>query len=99
MEISRRSSKLSLSSSEHFGQIQSIKAQPWASNCCTMSTSWYGSRVIELINARSLFIKVWPAPINLTERRAVLRALQRYGDIEVFKRLTVRDSQTFSRKR
>lgn len=54
-----------------------------------MATGWYGSRVIELIKVRSLFVKVLPTPINLSERRAVLRALQRYGDIEVFKRLTV----------
>lgn len=55
-----------------------------------MSTGWYGNRVIELIKARSLFVKVWPTPTTLTERRAVLRALQRHGEIEVFKRLTVR---------
>lgn len=55
-----------------------------------MAAGWYGSRTIELINARSLFVKVRPTPINLSERRAVLRALQRYGEIEVFKRLTVR---------
>ncbi|KXX81813.1 hypothetical protein MMYC01_202987 [Madurella mycetomatis] len=38
-------------------------------------------------NSRALFVKVTPAPGNLTERRAVLRALRQYADIEVFKKL------------
>lgn len=44
---------------------------------------------LESAKLRSLFIRVRPAPSNLAERRAVLRALQRYADIEVFKKLAV----------
>ncbi len=32
---------------------------------------------------RSLFIRVQPPPANLGERRAVLRAIQRYGDVDM----------------
>lgn len=38
---------------------------------------------------RSLFIRVQPPPANLGERRAVLRAIQRYGDVDMFKKLAV----------
>ena len=38
---------------------------------------------------RSLFIRVDPAPANLSERRAVLRAIQKYGEIDMFKQLAV----------
>ena len=41
-------------------------------------------------DARSLFIRVEPAPTNLAERRAVLRTLQRHGQVEMFKKLHVR---------
>ncbi|ROV87047.1 hypothetical protein VMCG_10860 [Cytospora schulzeri] len=52
-----------------------------------MASGWFGSRAIELVKARSLFIKVLPTPASLSERRAVLHALRRYGQIEIFKRL------------
>ncbi|KAG6359120.1 hypothetical protein INS49_012640 [Diaporthe citri] len=52
-----------------------------------MASGWFGSKAIELIRARSLFVNVSPAPTNLSERRAVLHALKRHGPIEVFKRL------------
>lgn len=52
-----------------------------------MASGWFGSRTIELVKARSLFVKVFPTPATLSERRAVLHALKRYGQIEVFKRL------------
>jgi hypothetical protein len=55
----------------------------------TMASGWFGSKAIELIRARSLFVNVSPAPTSLSERRAVLHALKRYGPIEVFKRLPV----------
>lgn len=42
------------------------------------------------VGKRSLFIRVDPAPANLSERRAVLRAIQKYGEIEMFKQLAVR---------
>lgn len=54
-----------------------------------MASGWYGQRSIDIIKARSLFIKVMPTPASLSERRAVLHALQRHAQIEVFKRLTV----------
>lgn len=54
-----------------------------------MASSWFGRRTIEPIKARSLFVKVLPTPSSLSERRAVLHALRRRGDIEVFKRLIV----------
>ncbi|KAF3761027.1 hypothetical protein M406DRAFT_108355 [Cryphonectria parasitica EP155] len=53
-----------------------------------MASGWFGGRSIELIKARSLLVKVLPTPATLSERRAVLHALQRHGPIEVFKRLT-----------
>ncbi|KKY33636.1 putative pal1-like protein [Diaporthe ampelina] len=52
-----------------------------------MASGWFGSKTIELIRARSLFVNVSPTPTSLSERRAVLHALQRHGPIEVFKRL------------
>lgn len=54
-----------------------------------MASGWFGSKAIELIKARSLFVNVSPAPTSLSERRAVLHALKRHGPIEVFKRLPV----------
>lgn len=54
-----------------------------------MASGWFGSKAIELIRGRSLFVNVSPAPTNLSERRAVLHALKRHGPIEVFKRLPV----------
>lgn len=39
---------------------------------------------------RSMFIRVKPVPRQLSERRAVLRTLQKYGEIEVFQRLMVK---------
>lgn len=47
-------------------------------------------RAFEPTTLRSVFVKVRPAPRRLSERRAVLRTLQRYGEIEVFQPLTVR---------
>ncbi|KAG8168863.1 hypothetical protein KVR01_001612 [Diaporthe batatas] len=52
-----------------------------------MASGWFGKKAVELISARSLFINVSPAPTSLSERRAVLHALRRHGQIEVFKRL------------
>ena len=48
-------------------------------------------RAIEKPNiaARSLFIRVQPPPRSLSERRAVLRAMQRYGEVDMFKKLAV----------
>ena len=45
--------------------------------------------ILESSAQRSIFIRVQPPPVNLAERRAVLRALQRYGEIEMFKKLVV----------
>ncbi|KAL1855693.1 hypothetical protein VTK73DRAFT_8524 [Phialemonium thermophilum] len=44
-------------------------------------------RVLEPAYVRSLFVRVSPIPRSLSERRSVLRALQKYGEIEVFKGL------------
>ncbi|ROW13284.1 hypothetical protein VPNG_05529 [Cytospora leucostoma] len=52
-----------------------------------MASAWFGGRAIDLVKARSLFVKVFPTPASLSERRAVLHALRRYGPIEIFKRL------------
>lgn len=46
-------------------------------------------RKLETVANRSLFVRVHPRPSNLGERRAVLRAIQKYGDVEVFKKLAV----------
>lgn len=54
-----------------------------------MASGWFGSKAIELVRARSLFVNVSPAPTNLAERRAVLHALKKHGQIEVFKKLPV----------
>jgi len=40
-------------------------------------------------HARSVFLKVYPTPINLSERRSVLRLLKNQGVIEYFKMLRV----------
>lgn len=45
---------------------------------------------LEAVSTRSLFVRVYPRPNNLGERRAVLRALQKYAPVEVFKKLAVR---------
>ncbi|KAL0465512.1 hypothetical protein QR685DRAFT_131507 [Neurospora intermedia] len=42
---------------------------------------------------RTLYIRVKPAPTNLAERRAVLRALSQHGNIDMFKQLY--DSSSF----
>lgn len=47
-------------------------------------------RAFEPATLRSVFVKVRPAPRRLSERRAILRTLQRYGEIEVFQPLTVK---------
>jgi len=46
--------------------------------------------MLEPASVRSMFVRVSPIPRSLSERRAVLRALQKYGEIEVFKSLIVR---------
>lgn len=55
------------------------------------SAGWFRGRSFELINTRSVFVNVNPTPTSLSERRAVLHALQRHGTVEVFKRLPVSD--------
>lgn len=44
----------------------------------------------ESLSQRSLFIRVRPAPTTLSERRSVLRVLERYGKTDMFKKLAVR---------
>ncbi|KAL2128119.1 hypothetical protein VTI74DRAFT_9629 [Chaetomium olivicolor] len=39
------------------------------------------------LSARTLLVKVTPAPATLPERRAVLQVLKKHGEVEVFKRL------------
>ncbi|KAK0745252.1 hypothetical protein B0T21DRAFT_430568 [Apiosordaria backusii] len=41
----------------------------------------------EHLSKRSVFIKVRPAPQNLSQRRAILKVLKKHGRIEVFKAL------------
>ncbi|KAK4178360.1 hypothetical protein QBC36DRAFT_368611 [Triangularia setosa] len=41
----------------------------------------------ELLSSRSIYIKVRPAPQNLSQRRAILKVLKQHGKIEVFKAL------------
>ena len=38
---------------------------------------------------RSVFLKVLPAPINFAERRSILRALEKHGQVEYFRHLPV----------
>lgn len=44
-------------------------------------------RTATSIQDRTLYLRVKPAPITLSERRAVLHALKQYGQIDVFKKL------------
>jgi hypothetical protein len=44
---------------------------------------------LERASVRSIFIRADPKPRNLSERRAILRAIQEYGEIEMFKQLRV----------
>ncbi|KAH7193505.1 uncharacterized protein B0J16DRAFT_381379 [Fusarium flagelliforme] len=37
------------------------------------------------LQARSLYLWVWPAPVNFTERRSILKALEQHGPVESFK--------------
>ncbi|KAL6921950.1 hypothetical protein FSHL1_005918 [Fusarium sambucinum] len=37
------------------------------------------------LQERSLYLWVWPAPVNSTERRSILKALQQHGPVEYFK--------------
>ncbi|RGP68140.1 hypothetical protein FLONG3_8314 [Fusarium longipes] len=37
------------------------------------------------LQERSLYLWVWPAPVNFTERRSILKALQQHGPVEYFK--------------
>ncbi len=45
-----------------------------------------GFSALESVPFRSIYIRVKPTPVSLSERHSVLRALQRYGEIEVFKK-------------
>ncbi|CAK7263211.1 hypothetical protein SEPCBS119000_000379 [Sporothrix epigloea] len=47
----------------------------------------------ESLAQRSLFINVRPAPVTLSERRSVLGVLERYGKVEMFKKLA--DNSSF----
>ncbi|KAM5352458.1 hypothetical protein ACJ41O_005181 [Fusarium nematophilum] len=44
------------------------------------------------LTERSLAIKIWPAPVTFIERRAILQALERYGQVEFFKSSAGHDS-------
>ncbi|KAK3309068.1 uncharacterized protein B0T15DRAFT_128663 [Chaetomium strumarium] len=44
-------------------------------------------RAASRVSARTLLVKVSPAPVTLTERRAILQVLKRHGEVEVFKKL------------
>ena len=52
-----------------------------------------GYSVLESVPYRSIYIRVKPTPVGLSERHSVLRALQRYGDVEVFKKQHVRSPE------
>ncbi|RKU49711.1 hypothetical protein DL546_009873 [Coniochaeta pulveracea] len=52
-----------------------------------MSFSKASKAVLKPTRFRSMFIRVKPTPRQLSERRAVLRTLQKYGNIEVFQPL------------
>ncbi|KAL2257435.1 hypothetical protein VTK26DRAFT_176 [Humicola hyalothermophila] len=45
------------------------------------------ARLTTPANVRTIIVKVRPTPATLSERRAVLRALKRHGEIQVFKKL------------
>ncbi|KAH8881549.1 hypothetical protein GQ53DRAFT_667469 [Thozetella sp. PMI_491] len=51
-----------------------------------MAAKRAASAALESIPNRSIYLRVKPAPVGLSERRSVLRALQQYGEIEVFKK-------------
>lgn len=42
------------------------------------------------LGARSVYVRVSPSPTSFVERRAVLKTLQTFGKVEVFKKLEVR---------
>jgi hypothetical protein len=60
--------------------------QAWTPN---MASHFAAAKRFTPAKLRTLFVKVKPAPANLTERRAVLRVLRQYTDIDVFKKLYV----------
>lgn len=39
---------------------------------------------------RAVYVKIYPQPRNLAESREVLRVLQRYGEVVMYKHLKVR---------
>ena len=59
----------------------------------SLTMSRLGYSVLESVPYRSIYIRVKPTPVGLSERHSVLRALQRYGDVEVFKKQHVRSPE------
>jgi hypothetical protein len=47
-------------------------------------------------NLRTVLVKVSPSPVTLSERRAVLGALKKYAEVEVFKKLQVFHDSNFN---
>ncbi|KAK3325474.1 hypothetical protein B0H66DRAFT_125215 [Apodospora peruviana] len=45
------------------------------------------SRTASAIHKRTMYLRVNPVPASMSERRAVFRALQQHGEIQVFKKL------------
>ena len=55
--------------------------------------------MLESVPYRSIYIRVKPTPVGLSERHSVLRALQRYGDVEVFKKQHVGTSEVAAKRK
>ena len=45
--------------------------------------------VSKLLASKSVHVRIQPKPANLSETREILRVLQRFGDVVVFKHLRV----------
>lgn len=47
-------------------------------------------RAAATLSSRSVHLRIAPRPANLSESREILRVLQRFGDINTYKHLRVR---------
>ncbi|CAK7265331.1 hypothetical protein SEPCBS57363_001527 [Sporothrix epigloea] len=74
---------------------RSITSRSFSSNTTGPKTPLSASSVppSESLAQRSLFINVRPPPATLSERRSVLGVLERYGKVEMFKKLA--DNSSF----
>ncbi|CAK7203512.1 hypothetical protein SEUCBS139899_006246 [Sporothrix eucalyptigena] len=73
--------------------IAGVRSITTRSTTTSSSSSLPSSSPSENVTQRSLFVNVRPAPATLSERRSVLGVLERYGKVELFKKLA--DNSSF----